>query len=57
MALVAYENSDSSDYEEEDNNDTAIALLNNKTAIKHGNNLFQLLVLSTTCKLDLRFHT
>lgn len=35
MALVAYENSDSSDYEEEDNNDTAIALLNNKTAIKH----------------------
>lgn len=57
MALVAYENSDSSDYEEEDNNDTAIALLNNKTAIKHGNKLFQLLVLSTTCKLDLRFHT
>ncbi|KAH9631625.1 hypothetical protein HF086_006617 [Spodoptera exigua] len=35
MALVAYENSDSSDYEEEGNSDSTIAVFNNKTEIKH----------------------
>ncbi|XP_022836906.1 uncharacterized protein LOC111364284, partial [Spodoptera litura] len=35
MALVAYENSDSSDYEEETNNYTAISSVNTKTEIKH----------------------
>ncbi|XP_075992048.1 uncharacterized protein LOC142987274 [Anticarsia gemmatalis] len=36
MALVAYDNSDSSDYEEEDNETPTVVVLNNKTESKTG---------------------
>lgn len=35
MALVAYDNSDSSDYEDEENDAAPVVLLNNKPEGKH----------------------